>query len=446
MPTVQRCSKIRVNKTNPNYHILDKLSHLANNIYNRAVYSERQYMCQTKNKSGYTKQLTYSQLDNQFKLATKNNENMLYTQAGTHFCQQLLRDVANIFKVYHQTQKAYFKQQIKSWQHPRWPGYHEKGGRTSFKLDNQTIKHLNRTIKWTTNRKNSIWWKKALKHDLIINPTISQNKILHIQVNPKKYYFDLLVIYETTIPKSKVDNGRYLGIDPGSQNLLTVASNTVNTPPIIIPGGPVNTLNYWYNKRIQKLQSNVVKVNHEFTSHKIDVAFTKRYCRINKYFYEACNYIIDYVINHKINTIIVGNGCTMSKRKNKINNKLSNKVRYKFNRVPYRQLLDILKYKCENVGINYIETEESYTSQTSFLDNELPIKENGNQARKDVGRKHNIRRIKRGLFKSDNGFTINADVNGALQIIKKVNMNAFIKVDMLKRCASDPHKVRLAYC
>ena len=71
-------------------------------------------------------------------------------------------------------------------------------------------------------------------------------------------------------------------------------------------------------------------------------------------------------------------------------------------------------------GIAVITTNESYTSQTSFLDGESPIKENGNIARKEAGKKPFKRRIKRGLFKSDKGILINSDVNSALQIIKKV--------------------------
>ena len=75
----------------------------------------------------------------------------------------------------------------------------------------------------------------------------------------------------------------------------------------------------------------------------------------------------------------------------------------------------MLAYKCENNGIKYIETEEQYTSGTSFLDEELPVKENYNSDR----------RIHRGLFVSNEGTKINADVNAAYQIIKKVFPDAF---------------------
>ena len=98
----------------------------------------------------------------------------------------------------------------------------------------------------------------------------------------------------------------------------------------------------------------------------------------------------------------------------KQNSVLSKKVNQNFVGIPYNMFMSQLRYKCENNGIKYIETEEKYTSGTSFLDGELPIKENYN----------NSRRIKRGMFQSKIGL-INSDINGSLQIMKKVFPDAF---------------------
>ena len=78
-----------------------------------------------------------------------------------------------------------------------------------------------------------------------------------------------------------------------------------------------------------------------------------------------------------------------------------------------------MTYKCQEVGIDLILSDEAYTSGTSFLDNEQPIKENYNKKR----------RVKRGLFKSNTGKLINADVNGAYQIMRKVFHDVEIPVD-----------------
>ena len=94
---------------------------------------------------------------------------------------------------------------------------------------------------------------------------------------------------------------------------------------------------------------------------------------------------------------------------------MSTKVNQNFISIPHSKLIQQIEYKAKVVGINVIITEESYTSGTSFLDNESPIKENYNKSR----------RIYRGLFVSDKGIKINSDVNGSLQIMKKVFPNAF---------------------
>ena len=92
-----------------------------------------------------------------------------------------------------------------------------------------------------------------------------------------------------------------------------------------------------------------------------------------------------------------------------------------------------IEYKCQECGINFITTEEAYTSGTSFLDNECPTKENYDKSR----------RVKRGLFKSNNGTLINADVNGSLQILKKVFPNAF--ADGIVGCLI-PSRINPVYC
>ena len=124
----------------------------------------------------------------------------------------------------------------------------------------------------------------------------------------------------------------------------------------------------------------------------------------------ASKYVIDYCINNNIGTVVIGKN---DKWKQECN--MSRFINQKFVQIPYELFINKLKYKSKDYGIECIETEEAYTSGTSFLDNEMPIKENYNKKR----------RIHRGLFVSNQGVEINADVNGAYQIMKKVFPNVF---------------------
>jgi putative transposase len=119
--------------------------------------------------------------------------------------------------------------------------------------------------------------------------------------------------------------------------------------------------------------------------------------------------VVNYCLENGIDTLI----CGLNKEwKQEVNTGKRNNQ--KFCSIPYDMFIKQLEYKCQEVGIRFITTEESYTSGTSFLDGELPTETFYNKSR----------RIKRGLFESGKGL-INADVNAGMQIIKKVSENAF---------------------
>ena len=130
----------------------------------------------------------------------------------------------------------------------------------------------------------------------------------------------------------------------------------------------------------------------------------KRDAKIEDYMHKASRYIVNYCTNNRIHTIVIGKN-----REWKQGSSLSKKQNQHFVQIPFAKLIEMIEYKAEEKGITVILTEESYTSGTSFIDQEEPVKENYNKSR----------RIHRGLFMSDNGTGINADLNGAYQILRK---------------------------
>ena len=130
----------------------------------------------------------------------------------------------------------------------------------------------------------------------------------------------------------------------------------------------------------------------------------RRDAKISDYLHKASRYIIDYCLEHDIHTIVIGKN-----KEWKQNSRMSKKVNQHFVQIPFARFIEMIQYKAEEYGIAVILTEESYTSGTSFIDNEEPVKENYNKAR----------RVYRGLFVTNQGVQINADLNGAYQILKK---------------------------
>jgi putative transposase len=136
--------------------------------------------------------------------------------------------------------------------------------------------------------------------------------------------------------------------------------------------------------------------------------------------HKISRFIIDWCIEHDVGTLVIGHNDNW---KQKVN--IGKRNNQNFVSIPYYLLINDLDYKGEEVGINVIEQEEAHTSKCSFLDGES-IEHHEKYAGKRI-EKYAGKRIKRGIFRSAKGILINADVQGALNIIKKAIPKAFSK-------------------
>lgn len=189
---------------------------------------------------------------------------------------------------------------------------------------------------------------------------------------------------------------------------------------MIINGRPLKSINRYYNKQRAKLTRIAKIVNQRTITHQLERLDFYRNQKILAFAHEASKRIVEFALSHELNTIIIGKN---KDQKRSID--LGKRVNQNFIGIPHQKIIEMIEYKANLVGIVVIQHNEAYTSQTSFLDKEEPINQNGNKARKRKGLSPVNRRIKRGLFKANDGSLINADVNGALQILRKVVPNAF---------------------
>ena len=213
------------------------------------------------------------------------------------------------------------------------------------------------------------------------------------------------IVYEMEVPECNEQSERIAAIDIGVDNFITMVNN-IGEQPIVVKGGVIKSINQYYNKQKAKLQSELKITNKKDWSKRLQKLTDKRYEMIKYQMHCISKYVVDWCVLYNIDTLIVGHNDDW---------KQNNKGMQNFTYIPYELFIQMLAYKCENNGIRFIEHEEGYTSGTSFVDNEEPVKENYDKSR----------RIHRGLFVGNNGIQINADVNGAYQIMKKVIPNAF---------------------
>ena len=186
----------------------------------------------------------------------------------------------------------------------------------------------------------------------------------------------------------------------------------------------IKSMNQYYNKKRAKLMS---YVGDRGISNRIRKLNLKRNNKIRDFMHKASRKVIDLCIERNIGTLVVGYN---SGWKQEIN--IGKRNNQTFVSIPFNQFLNMLAYKCTQAGIDLITINEAYTSGCSFLDNEICNKENYNKKR----------RIKRGLFRSNENKLINADVNSAYNIIKKAIPNTF--VDGIEGVVLHPIKLNLA--
>lgn len=362
-----------IKKSNSLYKELDMLCRLSKNLYNIALYIVRQYYFENK------KYINWINVNNQF-IKEKQSD---YYALPCKVSQQTL-------KMVDQNMKSFFKALKSKKSKPRLQKYLDKTkGRFLVTYTNQAISKTELQKGYIVLSKTNIKIKTKVQN------------VQQVRIVPQNNVIVLEVLYKVDCKTNSSDIKKYCGVDFGLNNLMSCGFS--DTRPMIINGKPLKSINQYYNKKKAKLQS--LLKNNKHTSNKITNLTIKRNNRINNYLHKASRIFINYLVSNDITDIVIGYNKEWKQGINigKVNNQ-------NFVNIPYYKLLNMITYKCQLLGITVYVTEESYTSKCSFLDNE------------DVC-KHEVykgKRIKRGLFKTSDGRLINADINGALNILKKV--------------------------
>ena len=372
---------------------LKYLSHIAKNLTNEAIYNIRQYYFNKK------KYLSYNE---NYKML-KNSEN--YKKLNSNMAQQILKEVDGSFKSFFgllrfAKNSQYDNKKIKL------PKYLAKDGFTTLVIGFVRLKDDILIVPYSNSFK-----KTHQEVKIKLPPVLKGKKIKEIRIIPKQHsrYFEIQYIYEVEEVQRKLNKNNVLGIDLGIDNLCTCVTN--NGGSFIIDGRKLKSINQYYNKTNAKLQSIKDKQKREHITLRQRRIARKRNSRINDYLSKAARIILNYCLNNDIGRIVLGYNEDFQRNSNigSINNQ-------NFVNIPYGKLRDKLIYLCRLYGIEFKLQEESYTSKASFFDeDEIPIYDKENSQKYIFSGK----RIKRGLYQTSTGKLINADCNGALNILRK---------------------------
>lgn len=327
--------------------------------------------------------------------------------------QQVVAQVFSVTKSWMKSKKEYEKNPSKFLSRPKLPKY-KRGKKQNMVVFTASACRLK-----------SDGYIHFVKN--IISPIktrIGDNKLCQVRIIPQATCYVVEVIYEKKEQDLNLNKDNVLSIDLGLNNICTCISN-VGISPFIVNGKVIKSFNQWYNKKKARLMS---LIGDKGTSRRINKMTCYRNCWISDKIHKISRYIIDICRSNNIGTIVIGQNRGW---KQEIN--LGKRINQKFVEIPFSDLINKISYKAKLIGINLITHEESYTSKIDHMAFE-PLKKQDAYLGK---------RKRRGLFQSSIGKLINADINGAIGIGRKVFGDSYVSRIIDSGLAFNPIRINI---
>ena len=436
------------------YPILKEMSKVSKDLYNQALFEVKEHYATRRGCLSFPKEtgniLSYGELDILMKTKTNLQGNINYRLLPAKVAQQTLRLVDGNIRSFFKASIDYKKHPEKYLARPQFPNFLPKNGHFVLVFTNQqaSIKEdgdiqLTRDVaihipEEEFKKYQQYFIKKA---DKKVIPLFNQVRIV-----PKFNgdFFNIEILYEKEEQDSDLDIERVASLDLGVNNLIALVDTAMDEEdrkPLIINGKPIKSINQFYNKKRAFLQSSVKETGRKtskalngmgHSSARLRSLTDWRNEKINDYMHKASRFVIRHCKDFNIGHIVIGYN-----KRWKQNVNLGKRNNQNFVAIPFFRLISFIRYKAQLAGIKVTEKEEGYTSKCSALDLE--------EIAKHEDHAYAGKRIKRGLFKSALGILINADVNGALNILRKVIGDNFLKPFLKKVARLIPSRGYLCY-
>ena len=384
-----------ITRADPRFTAIDQAAFASKNLYNQALYVTRQAFIHEQRVIAYAE------------LAREMKTTEAYRALPRKVSQWVLKQVCVAWQSYFAACAAWKTDPSRFLGRPRLPRYRDKQrGRNLLIYTTQALS------------------LPALRQGVIVpsmlgirvRTQLPPHSIQQVRILPRPGFYVLEVVYaRDPVPAAGLTPALHAGIDIGLNNLATLTSDKPGFIPRIVNGRPVKSINQFYNKQCAAWQSALGE--QAFTSRRLERLTTRRTRRIDHYLHTASRHIIDLLVAEGIGTLVIGKNPLWKQEAH-----LGRRTNQNFVSIPHARFIEMLTYKAELVGIQVLVTEESYTSKASFLDADPLSVYDAHRLEAPV---FSGRRVKRGLYRAADGRHINADVNGAYNIIRKVAPDAF---------------------
>jgi len=414
--------QVLLNPTKETKVILEYLCEQSGKLYNNGVYFARQ----TFFKTGL---LLTGKFDLDFEQTVAKS--LIAQSLPSTPAQQTLRSVTEAFKSFKELRALFLKGQLHF--KPKAPNYLKgsklfkvaypnSGGQKPTLINGQLRFSLGLTVRR---------WFGISEFFLPMPSNIDYSKVKEFTILPKNGAFYLEMSYEQALQKHDLDINQALSIDLGTADNLAACVDTLGNS-LLIDARAMKAMNQLWNKKVSTRKEGKPEA---YWDNWLDRVTRKRNHQMRDGINKAAKLIIDHCLRYGIGTLVIGwnEGFKDSANMGKVNNQ-------KFVQMPLGKLKDRLKQLCDLHSIRFVETEEAYTSKSSFLDGDSLPK----YGEKPIGWKASGKRVKRGLYQSANGSIVNADLNGSANILRKVASNLGLDLSLLgRRCLTTATRVRL---
>lgn len=408
------CQQILIHANKDIFSILEYLCSESNKIYNCAVYYARQVYFKTRS------------IVTRSEICAEMVQNRHFKAMYVSSSQQTCNAVAEAFKSFKQLVKAFEVGKIE--QIPSAPSYRKSGGLYTVAFPIRWLKLTKEGIRIPLGKQVKAWFGIDCFH-LPMPSNLDWQLLKEVRIIPRNGCFYAEFVYSKVVEALTLDKSQALGIDPGLNNWLTCVDTRGNS--FIVDGRHLKSVNQWYNKYVASLKEGKPQ---GFWSKRLAATTEKRNRSLRDAINKAARIVVNHCLENSIGRIVFGWNQGIKQEV-----KLGKKRNQEFVQIPTARLKARISQLCLQYQIEFIETEESYTSQASFLDNDsLPTYGAKPQEWKSSGK-----RVHRGLFRTARNWYVNADVNGAANILKKVGATLGLCLEGVSRGAlTTPLKVR----
>ncbi|MBW4671172.1 MAG: transposase [Cyanomargarita calcarea GSE-NOS-MK-12-04C] len=399
--------------------ILTFLCEQSNSLYNCGVYWARQIFFKT------------GRIISKFDPVYEIGKNIHAIAMPSVPAQQTLLSVSEAFKSFRGLRELFFKKELN--QKPKAPNYRKSGGMFKVSYPNTGAGRptlVDGLIRFPLGLQINRWFQ--VKEFFLPLPTnLDFVKVKEFTILPKNGEFYLECSYSIEPVTVKLDINQALSIDLGtSSNLMACVDTKGNS--FLVDSRQAKSMNQLFNKRIANHKEGKP---HAYWDSFLDQLIRKRNHQMRDMVNKAARIAVNHCLTYSIGTIVVGwnqgikNGSDMGRKSNQ-----------QFVQMPLAKLKERIKQLCFLYDIRYVETEEANTSVASYLDGDS-LPEHG---QKKDGWKASGKRIKRGLYRTKNGNLINADLNGAANILSKVARNLGVDLSRLcRRCLTTAGRIKI---